>query len=145
MIFSSLHDCCCFLIIQMKTLCDAHRNIWPFKCMQPSKYQTNINCEDKPSESGENCIFIFLIFCSNRAVLSCLCMQRVRQKERRWRGRNPEGREERVGGGLEMEGVLTCTCLQSLRIHFTIHLLCLYCHGWGQSVQTHIRSPQHPP
>ncbi len=23
-------------------------------------------------------------------------MQRVRQKERRWRGRNPEGREERI-------------------------------------------------
>lgn len=29
----------------------------------------------------------------------------------------------------EMEGLLTCTCLQSLRIHCTIHLLCLYCHG----------------
>lgn len=136
----------------MKSLCDAHRNIWQLKCMQPSKYQTNINCEDKSSESGENCIFLFLIFCSNRAVLSCLfyaaCQTKREKMEReKSRGKRGEDRrgEERVGGGLEMEGVLTCTCLQSLRIHFTIHLLCLYCHGWGQSVQTPIRSPQHPP
>lgn len=51
-----------------------------------------------------------------------------------------------------MEELLTCTCLQSLRIHCTIHLLCLYCHGWGQSDQTPIRflilpplcTPPHP-
>lgn len=52
----------------------------------------------------------------------------------------------RMGGGKEeMEGLLTCTCLQSLRIHCTIHLLCLYCHGWGPSDQTPIRFLILPP
>lgn len=61
-------------------------------------------------------------------------------------------RRDGVGGILEVGGggVLTCTCLQSLRIHCTIHLLCLFCHGWGQSDQTPIRflilpTPPHPP
>lgn len=49
------------------------------------------------------------------------------------------------GGVGEMEGLLTCTCLQSLRMHCTIHLLCLYCHGWGQSDQTPIRYLILPP
>lgn len=70
--------------------------------------------------------------------------QSVRQKEER---RDGEGGILEKGGwkGGEMEGLLTCTCLQSLRIHFTIHLLCLYCHGWGQSDQTPIRFLILPP
>lgn len=99
---------------------------------------------------GEDCI-LFLMFCLSRARLSCLlffpgCQTK---REERWRGRHPGGREEGGWwGGGEMEGLLTCTCLQSLRIHCTIHLLCLYCHGWGQSDQTPIRYlilPPHAP
>ncbi len=76
--------------------------------MQPSKYQTNINCEDKSSESGENCIFIFLIFCSNRAVLSCLlyaaCQTKRKKMEReKSRGKRGEGGwRTRDGGGADM-------------------------------------------
>lgn len=87
-------------------LCDAHHNIWQLKCMQASKYQTNINCVDKSSESGENCIFLFLIFRSNRAVLSCLfyaaCQTKREKMEReKSRGKRGEDRreEERRGEG----------------------------------------------
>lgn len=92
---------------------------------------------------GEDCI-LFLMFCSSGALLSCLVFfQDVRQKERR----DGEGGILEDGGrkGGEMEELLTCTCLQSLRIHCTIHLLCLYCHGWGQSDQTPIRFLILPP
>lgn len=98
-------------------------------------------------KAGEDCI-LFLMFCSSRARLSCPLFSACQTKrEERWRGRVPGG-EERRGGGLGggegggwggAEGLLTCTCLQSLRMHCTIHLLCLYCHGWGQSDQTPIR------
>lgn len=108
---------------------------------------------------GEDCI-LFLMFCSSRARLSCplfsACQTKKRgemEREGSWRIGGWVGGWVYVcvgeGGVGEMEGLLTCTCLQSLRMHCTIHLLCLYCHGWGQSDQTPIRylilPPMHTP
>lgn len=87
---------------------------------------------------GEDCI-LFSMWCSSEAMLSFLLFLffSVKQKERRdGEGGILEDWGRKRG---EMEEPLTCTCLQSLRIHCTIHLLCLYCHGWGQSDQTPIR------
>lgn len=58
-------------------------------------------------------------------------------KKQRGGGRGQRGRErERTRG---KDGALTCTCLPSLRIHLTIHLLRLCCADGGQSDQTPIR------
>lgn len=90
------------------------------------------------NKMGEDCI-LFSMFCSSGAMLSCLLFSGCQTKKRgemEWEGSWKMGGVW-VGGG--MEEPLTCTCLQSLRIHCTIHLLCLFCHGWGQSDQTPIR------
>lgn len=76
---------------------------------------------------GEDCTLFFNVLLKQSIAVMPAFFQDVRQKER---GDGEGGILEAGGGGQgEMEGLLTCTCLQSLRIHCTIHLLCLYCHG----------------